>query len=184
MAGTGGTVAGNAGGAMTWGSGVRMPDGPAPSRSVPVPRWLVARVLPEAVVGALLVVALALPWTGSGPGAGLSGYSGIDLVGSGAVGSWVPAWVALPLALLPACGALLLALSLVPAPAARRWAAATFTVAAVLGLALAVGTWWSPVLNAGPGLWLVVATVAVGVAVHGRTATGARSAGSAAHPGE
>lgn len=127
-----------------------------------------ARILSEALVGVLLAASFAVPWTGSGPGSSLSGYAAVGLVRSGAVGAWVPAWVAVPLALVPACGVLLVILSLVPLPPARRWAAVTFAVAAVLGLALAGGTWFSSALSAGPGLWTVVAAVLVGIAVHGR----------------
>jgi hypothetical protein len=151
---------------MSGQSRVRVPEAPGHRAGLRALQGPLRRVLAEALVGVLFAVSFAVPWTGSGPGSTLSGYAAVGLVGSGAVSVWVPAWVSVPLAVLPGLGVLLVALSLVLLPPARRWAAVVFGVAAVVGLALALATLVSSVLSPGPGLWLVVAAVVVGLVVH------------------
>jgi hypothetical protein len=128
----------------------------------PAPTRLGQVSLPWLALGAALVASFALPWTGAGPGSTLSGFSTVGLVASGAVATWVPPWVAVPLAALPACGVLLAVAGLAEGPAVRRARLAVLAVSTALVLALAGATWVLPVLTPGPGSWLAVVAVVAG----------------------
>lgn len=121
----------------------------------------------QVVGGALLVGALFVPWTASGPGSSVDAHQIGALLASGTLDSLIPRWFAVLLYAGPLGGALAAA-AVGLHGAGRRWAervaAALVLVTALPALALA--------LTAPPGGGLVL-TLVGGAAVVGSVATSA-----------
>ncbi|MEJ7584107.1 MAG: hypothetical protein WKF43_08460 [Acidimicrobiales bacterium] len=74
----------------------------------PPDRRRTAELLIGTVSGALLLVAVFLPWAGSGAGSSIAARRVGDLLLSGTVEAWAPRWLGFCVYLVPVAGALVL----------------------------------------------------------------------------